>query len=86
MDCHNLSHPIILMPVVTIRHKYTHYYTYYSITGQDTIEDQAATSRDKEDEAVEAGEASTLLCHQSIEDWEENWLFRRKRPPGTGYF
>ena len=60
--------------------------TYHSITGQDTIENQAATSRDKEDEAVEAGEASTLLCHQSIEDWEENWLFRRKRPPGTGYF
>ena len=75
------------MPVVTISS--IHYYTYYSITGQDTIEDQAATSRDKEDEAVEAvevGEASTLLCHQSIEDWEENWLFRRKRPPGTGYF
>ena len=24
-----------------------------------------------------------LLCHQSIEDWEENWLFRKKqRPPG----
>ena len=71
------------MPVVTIS---TYTNTYYSITGQDTIEDQAATSRDKEDEAVEAGEASTLLCHQSIEDWEENWLFRRKRPPGTGFF
>ena len=72
------------MPVVPIS---TYTNTYYSITGQDTIEDQAATSRDKkEDEAVEAGEASTLLCHQSIEDWEENWLFRRKRPPGTGYF
>ena len=27
---------------------------------------------------------SALLCHQSIEDWEENWLFRRKRPLGLG--
>ena len=75
------------MPIVPTLKYITLIHTYYSITGQDTIEDQAATSRDqKEDEAVEAGAASTLLCHQSIEDWEENWLFRRKRPPGTGYF
>ena len=27
--------------------------------------------------------SKALLCHQSIEDWEENWLFRkRQRPPG----
>ena len=27
-----------------------------------------------------------LLCHQSIEDWEENWLFRKKLKPQSGIF
>ena len=40
----------------------------------------------KEDEAAKVEPASTLLCHQSIEDWEENWLFRRKRPPGILFY
>jgi hypothetical protein len=27
--------------------------------------------------------SKTTLCHQSIEDWEDNWLFRRKCPQGS---
>ena len=32
---------------------------------------------------ITATPAQSILCHQSVEDWEENWLFRRKPPPGT---